>query len=173
MYEFAKNHPEISWVIKPHPTLFTYVVEIKLFPSVEAFAEYLQMWDDLPNAQVYTGAYYQGLFATSDGMIHDSGSFIAEYQFVNKPMIFLTRAGEKFNKLGEEILNASYLVDGKDFEKIAETMQKVFIEGKDDKAPQRAEVYKKYLDYPNLTGTLSSVFIYKNIVEKLIAAMKS
>ena len=52
---------------------------------------YLQAWNDLPNAQVYTGAYYQALFATSDGMIQDSGSFIVEYQYVDKPMIFLTR----------------------------------------------------------------------------------
>ena len=167
MYEFAKNHPEISWVVKPHQALFFSTVNTKVFSSTKEYEEYLQMWNDLPNAQVYTGAYYQGLFATSDGMIHDSGSFIAEYQFVNKPMIFLTRAGERFNKLGEEILKASYLVDGKDVEKIAETMQKVFIEGKDDKAPQRAEVYKKYLDYPNYTGMLASTFIYKSIADGL------
>ena len=167
MYEFAKNHPEISWVVKPHQALFFSSVRAKLFSSTKEYEEYLQMWDDLPNAQVYTGGYYQGLFATSDGMIHDSGSFIAEYQFVNKPMIFLTRAGEKFNALGEEILKASYLVDGKNFDAIAETIQKVFIEGKDDKAPLRKDVYMKYLNYPGYTGMLASNFIYKSIADPL------
>lgn len=167
MYEFAKNHPEISWIIKPHPALPTSSVKEKIFSSAKEYEEYLQKWNDLPNAQVYTGAYYQALFATSDGMIHDSGSFIAEYQFVNKPMIFLTREGEKFNALGEEILKASYLVDGKDLKAIAAMMQKVFIEGNDYKAPQRREVYKKYLDYPNYTGMLASEFIYQSIVDGL------
>ena len=107
MYEFAKAHPEISWVLKPHQSLFFSAVKEGVFPSLEAFKAYLQKWDDLPNAQVYTGAYYQDIFATSDGMIHDSGSFIAEYQFVDKPMIYLTRKGTVYNDLGNEILNIS------------------------------------------------------------------
>ncbi|MBR6013393.1 MAG: CDP-glycerol glycerophosphotransferase family protein [Selenomonadaceae bacterium] len=167
MYEFAKSHPEISFVYKPHPLLVSSSVSSKLFSSTEAYEEYLQKWNDLPNAQVYSGAYYQGLFATSDGMIHDSGSFIAEYQFVNKPMIFLTRSGEKFNALGEEILKASYLVDGKNLDAIAETMQKIFIEGNDYKAKERKEVYDKYLNYPEYNGMLASEFIYKSIADGL------
>ena len=167
MYEFAKAHPEISWVVKPHPGLFFAAVDNGVFPSTEKFKEYLQAWDDLPNAQVYTGAYYQAVFATSDGMIHDSGSFIAEYQFVDKPMIFLTRAGEKFNGVGHAILEASYLVDGKDFDAIAKMIQKVFVKGDDYKAAQRREVFDKYLNYPKATGMLASEFIYHSIADEL------
>ncbi|MBR0059934.1 MAG: hypothetical protein IJP68_00495, partial [Selenomonadaceae bacterium] len=87
LYEFAKSHPETSWVVKPHPNLVYQTIAAKIFPDVEAYEEYLQAWDDLPNARVYTGAYYQDVFATSDGMIHDSCSFTAEYQYANKPMI--------------------------------------------------------------------------------------
>ena len=79
MYEFAKSHPETSWVVKPHPRLMEAAVETEIFPSVAAYEAYLQAWNDLPNAQVFTGAYYQEIFATSDGMILDSLSFIAEY----------------------------------------------------------------------------------------------
>ena len=167
LYEFAKSHPEISWIVKPHPGLFFAAVREKVFPSLEAFKEYLQKWDELPNAQVYTGAYYQALFATSDGMIHDSGSFIAEYQFVDKPMIFLTRAGEKFNELGNAILEASYLVEGKDFEAVAAMIKIVFIEGYDFKAAERKEVFDKYLNYPKYNGMSASEFIHKNIADEL------
>ena len=168
MYEFAKAHPEISWVVKPHPNLSFRTVQGKIFPSVEAFEKYLQKWNDLPNAKVYTGAYYQALFATSDGMIHDSGSFIAEYQFVDKPMIFLTRKESLFNDLGNTILKeASYLVDGKDLDAIAATIQKVFIEGNDDKAAARKEVFEKYLNYPKYNGLVASEFIYKSIADEL------
>ena len=168
MYEFAKNHPETSWVVKPHPTLFNSAILEKLFPSEEALNEYFQKWDDLPNARFYTGTYYQDIFATSDGIIQDCGSFIAEYQYVDKPMIFLTRKdGGKFNELGEEILKASYLVDGKDFDAISAMMQRVFIEGDDYKAAERKAVFDKYLNYPKANGMLASEFIYKSIADAL------
>ena len=165
MYDFAKAHPEISWIVKPHPGLFFAAVKEKVFPDIEAFKEYLRNWHNLPNALVYTGGYYQAIFATSDGMIQDCSSFIAEYQFVDNPMIYLTRAGEKFNPLGTEILKVSYTVDGKDFDAIAATIQRVFIEGDDYKAAERREVFDKYLNYPKLNGMPASEFIYKNIAD--------
>ena len=165
MYEFAKAHPEISWIVKPHSNLPVNAINGKVFSSVTAYEEYMQKWDDLPNAQVYTGAYYQAIFATSDGMIHDCGSFTAEYQYVDKPMIYLTREGSKHNELGNEILNASYLVDGKDLEGIAAMIQRVFIEGDDYKSAERKEVFDKYLNYPKANGMLASEFIYKNIIQ--------
>lgn len=146
MYDFAKAHPEISWVVKPHPRLLSTAISEKVFPSMEAFENYLKKWDNLPNAQIYLGTYYQAIFATSDGMIQDCASFIAEYQYVDKPMIFLTREGGKFNKLGEEILKVSYLVDGKDLDAIAAIMQRVFIEGDDYKAAERRAIFDKYLN---------------------------
>ena len=167
MYEFAKAHPEISWVVKPHPSLPEKVLTSKLFPSINAYKEYLQKWDELPNAQVYLGAYYQDIFATSDGMIQDCASFLAEYQYVDKPMIYLTRDTQKFNDLGEEILKASYTVDGKDFDGIATMIQRVIIEGDDYKAAERKAVFDKYLNYPKLNGMLASEFIFKNIADEL------
>ncbi|MBR0061021.1 MAG: CDP-glycerol glycerophosphotransferase family protein, partial [Selenomonadaceae bacterium] len=126
-----------------------------------------QAWDDLPNARVYTGAYYQDVFATSDGMIHDSCSFTAEYQYANKPMIYLTRDTQKFNKLGEEILKISYLVDGKDFDAIAAMIQRVIIEGDDYRAADRKKVFDKYLNYPKMNGMLASEYIYRSIADAL------
>lgn len=167
MYEFARAHPETSWVFKAHAHLPEKAIKSKLFPTIEAYEEYLQKWNDLPNAQVYMGAYYQAIFATSDGMIQDSGSFIAEYQYVDKPMIYLTRDTQRFNELGNEILKASYTVDGKDLDAIAAMMQRVFIEGDDYKAAERKAVFDKYLNYPKYNGMLASEFIYKNIADEL------
>ncbi len=167
MYDFAKAHPEISWVIKPHPNLYFSAVQEGLFPSLEAFKEYLQAWNDLPNAQVYEGAYYQAIFATSDGMIHDCSSFVAEYQYVDKPMIFLTRDTQKFYKLGEMIIKASYTVDGKNLKAIAALIQQVFIEGDDYKSADRKEIFDKHLNYPKDNGILASEFVYKKIAAEL------
>ena len=167
MYEFAKAHPEISWVVKPHSNLTFNAVVAEIFPSVEDYENYLQAWNDLPNAKVVTGAYYQALFATSNGMIHDCGSFTAEYQYVDKPMIYLIRKGPHHNELGDEILRASYTVDGKDFEGIAAMIQRVFIEGDDYKAAERKEIFDKYLNYPKTNGMLASEFIFKSIADEL------
>lgn len=167
MYEFAKAHPETSWVVKPHPYLIRALRWQKFFPSDEASKDYFQKWDDLPNAQVYIGAYYQDIFATSDGMIHDSNSFVAEYQYVNKPMIFLTREDKEYYFVLAEIFKGSYLVDGKDFDGIAAMIQRVFVEGDDYKAAERKEIFDKYFNYQKINGMLASEFIFKNIADEL------
>ena len=139
-----------------------------LFPSVEAYNEYLQKWNDLPNAQVFTGGYYQEIFATSDGMIHDSCSFIAEYQYTNKPMIYLMNNDEEeFTELGKKILDVSYIVDGKNLEQIAAALQKIFIEGNDPLKAKRKRIFDEELNYKKFNGMLASDFIYKNIADEL------
>ncbi len=168
MYEFAKAHPETSWVVKPHPRLMLEAIKYGLFPSVEAYEEYLQKWNDLPNAQVFTGGYYQEIFATSDGLIHDSCSFIAEYQYTNKPMIFLMNNDEEeFTELGKKILDASYIVDGKNLEQIAAALQKIFIEGNDPLKAKRKKVFDEELNYKKFNGMLASDFIFKNVADEL------
>ena len=168
-YEYAKAHQEISWVIKPHPNLFKSAAKTGLFPSEQAFEEYLKAWDNLPNAKLVTGAYYHDIFATSDGMILDSGSFIAEYQYTHKPMIFLTRDTQKFNALGDELMKITYRVDGRDLKGIAQMIQKIFIEGNDEMYDARLKFFDKYLDYVKANGMTASEYIYKNISDELIS----
>lgn len=166
-YDFAKAHPEISWVIKPHPLLLASAVGHKVFPSNEAFKKYLQAWDDLPNAKVFTGSQYQGLFATSDGMIMDCASWIGEYQYTHKPMIFLTRDTQKFNALGEELMKILYRVDGKDLNGISELMQKIFIAGNDEMFEARRKFFNKHMNYMAANGMIASEFIFKTISKEL------
>ena len=167
MYEFAKAHPEISWVVKPHPMLLATAVGHGVFPSDAAFKDYMQKWDDLPNAQIYTGAYYQDLFATSDGMIMDCGSWIGEYQYTHKPMIFLTRDTQKFNELGNELMKILYRVDGRNLNAIGALMQKVFIEGKDDLFNARMKFFDEHLNYMKANGMTASEFIFKTLSKEL------
>ena len=167
MYEFAKTHPEISWVIKPHPMLLATAVGHGLFKSAEDFKAYLQAWDDLPNAKVFTGSYYQGLFATSDGMIMDCGSWIGEYQYSHKPMIFLTRDTQKFNDLGNALMKVLYRVDGKNLQGIAALMKKVFIDGNDELFEAREKFFNEHMNYMAANGTTASEFIYKTIAKNL------
>ena len=167
MYEFAKAHPEISWVVKPHPMLFASAVGHKVFPDDAAFKKYLDAWNDLPNAKVFSGPYYQGLFATSDGMIMDCGSWIGEYQYTHKPMIFLTRDTQKFNELGSALMKVLYRVDGKNLQAIAAAIQKIFIDGKDDMFSARMKFFNEHMNYIEANGMPAAEFIFKTIAKEL------
>ena len=80
-------------------------------------------------------------------------------------MIYLFRGTQSLNDLGKEILKVAHIVDGKDLDGIAAMIQKVFIEGNDDKATARKELFDKYLNYPKTNGMLASEFIYKSIAD--------
>ena len=76
-------------------------------------------------------------------MILDSASFIAEYQFTHKPLIYLLNDGAtNFTELGEKILNVSYIVDGKNFDDIAFAIQTIFIDGNDPLKIERQKIFR-------------------------------
>ena len=103
----------------------------------------------------------------TQSMIMDCGSFIAEYQYTHKPMIFLTRDTQRFNDLGKELMQILYRVDGRDLKNIAALMQKVFIDGKDDLFDARMKFFDKYFNYPKHNGISASEFIYNTIAKEL------
>ena len=114
-YEYAKNHPETSWVLKPHPRM----TKSDFFSSEEEYRKYLGAWDELPNASTRIMGSYYDLFATSDVMILDSMSFVAEYQITGKPLLFLTgKEHNGMNRLGQALMEHIYKADGEDFSTI-------------------------------------------------------
>ena len=166
-YEYAKNHPETSWVFKPHPNLLFSAVKEKVFPSAEAFEEYMRKWDELPNARVVTGGYYQSIFASSDGMILDSCSFITEYQYTHKPQIFLTRESQKFNEFRGELVKLLYRIDGRDFDGISKLIEEVLIAKHDPMSEARREFFDEHLNYVKDNGMTASEYIFNAIDREL------
>lgn len=101
-YKFAKNNPDIEWVLRPHPLLKEILSEINTYMKIEGIADenfvedYFFKWNSLPNARVHEDFEYVDLFATADAMITDCVSFKAEYLFANKPGLILTRDNVKY-----------------------------------------------------------------------------
>lgn len=84
MVNFAQKYKdEIQFVFKPHPLLRN---KLDLLWGKEKTDAYYDLWDNMPNTSLRDGEY-TGLFMTSDAMIHDSGSFLIEYLYVNKPVL--------------------------------------------------------------------------------------
>jgi UDP-N-acetylglucosamine 2-epimerase len=91
--EFAIKYKDIiQWSFKPHP-----ILKSKLYKHFEWGKEktdrYYDFWKNEKYTQLDEGEYID-LFLQSDGILHDSGSFIAEYLFVEKPCAYLQLNGE-------------------------------------------------------------------------------
>ena len=120
---FAKNNPQYSFAYKPHPMLKNAVVEYNLMTK-EEYENYLNEWNNLENAIVYDKGEYFDLFKSSDILITDCSSFLAEYYPSKKPIIFLNRADRApFDKFGEKIKKGFYKVN--DFEEIDELIKTI------------------------------------------------
>lgn len=162
MYELAKKYQnETSWVIKPHPLMRSRIVQNGFFANAKEYDDYLKDWAELPNAKVMDDGAYFGIFKDSDAMILDSASFLAEYQYTGKPLLFLTRDTQRFNIFGEKLRKILYLAKGDDFEVIEGFLRKVIFGGEDTMKEQRARFFKKYLDYYDYNGKkTASQYVY-------------
>lgn len=90
-----KLKDEIQWCFKPHP-----ILKSKLYGHLnwgkEKTDKYYEYWQNSSNTQFENGEYIE-LFKQSDCMIHDSGSFLVEYLFVQKPVLYLMTEYTKMN----------------------------------------------------------------------------
>lgn len=154
---FAQQNPKTtSWILKPHPVLRTTTVETGLFESSSDYDAYLDAWRALPNATVVEESTYYDIFKTSDAMILDSVSFIAEYQFTGKPLLFLTKEDQKFNAFGQSILDNLYQADGRDVEAIDAFIRDVVVDGNDAMAQKREQFFDENLNYYKKNGNVKA-----------------
>ncbi len=167
LYLAQKYEDKITFILKPHPNLGVRAVEAGVFESFDAYEAYLKKWNALPNAKVVQESDYHGIFATSDGMLMDSGSFLAEYMYVGKPILFLTRKEQAFNELGQKILKGYYTEQGENYTGIENFLEQVILGEKDILAEARTEIFEEELNYYKENQHLASESIYEDILELL------
>ena len=170
-YDFAKNNPDIEWVLRPHPLLKEILSEVDTYMKIdglidENFVEdYFFKWNSLPNATVNENLDYIDLFATADAMITDCVSFKAEYLFTNKPGLILTRKNVKYEGYKKTVTDAWYVERGDDFEKIVNFIDNVVVDGNDYLKEKREKIFKENFDY-NVGN--ASKFIFEYIKKELL-----
>ena len=91
--EYARKHPEFTWVFKPHPSLYLRLVETGAMTQKEA-DDYYGEWARI--GKVMDSGDYAGLFANSSAMITDCGSFLTEYGITGHPLIHLISPKNKY-----------------------------------------------------------------------------
>ncbi|MCD7878684.1 MAG: hypothetical protein LUG16_01980 [Candidatus Gastranaerophilales bacterium] len=84
--DYARRHPEIKWIFKPHPTLKTALLRIGEMSEKE-IDDYYSEWEKFAKC-CYNSEYIE-LFNKSTAMITDCGSFLLEYFVTGKPLIRL------------------------------------------------------------------------------------
>lgn len=107
--DLLKTNEDIQIAFKPHPLL-----KEKLWKDnswgIEKTNNYFEQWNILPNGQLHEGIYID-LFEMSDGMILDSASFIVEYLYFDKPILFTMRddtVKDRFNSFGKRVFDCLY-----------------------------------------------------------------
>lgn len=167
LYLAEKYQDEILFAFKPHPNLRYRAVEAKIFKDESDYDAYVKRWLNLPNATVVDETSYLDLFATSDAMIMDSISFIAEYLYTQKPLLFLTREEQKCSELGEKCMRAYDKAPGADYVKIEKFITDVVLAGRDTQKQVRREVFDEVLDYQKMNSCSASQFIYADICKSI------
>ena len=141
MLDYAKSHPEIDWLFKPHPVLRETIISQNLM-TVEQVDEYYQQWAEMPNGQVCLDGQYWDYFKTSDALITDSISFLIEYLPTKKPIFRLASDNNSgFNEQTKQIIKDYYL--GNCFEDVVSFIDEVILNRNDynfDKRMQALEL---------------------------------
>lgn len=110
-----KFSEDVQFAFKPHP-----ILKSKLYNhsdwGKEKTDDFYSFWNASENTQ-YCDGEYTALFFHSDAMIHDSGSFLAEYLFVKKPVLYTSNLEpsymrEFYNDFGLIALDSHFIAAG-------------------------------------------------------------
>ena len=134
---------QVQFAFKPHPLLRQELYANKEWGKERA-DRYYCAWAEEPNLQLEEGDYID-LFLTSDAMVHDCGSFTAEYLMVNKPVMYVAKAHHEgsLNGFGKAVFAMHY--QGSSMADITHFLHDVVLQGHDPMAQQRTEFCQRNL----------------------------
>jgi len=146
MIDLAIRYREhVQFAFKPHPVLKPKLLSIWGEKRTE---EYYNKWNEIENTQLEEGQYVD-LFMSSDAMIHDCMSFMVEYLFTDKPVMFLNNGVDNLRLCNTQTIEAyKNHYYGKTISDIQDFIDDVVLEGRDTKLNGRLEFKQKYLMPP-------------------------
>ena len=111
MLQLAEKYQEVQFVLRPHPFLFGTLVDRGVLTELE-LTTWRQSWRELKNTKTNSKANFVKQFATTDLLLTDGISFLAEYPLITgNAGVFLENSGHwPFNKLGTLAASANYKI---------------------------------------------------------------
>ncbi len=131
MLGFAREHPNLDIVMRPHPIMFGTLTEQTLIAK-DDLDKWLQSWNSLPNATIDHEGDIANLFASADFFVTDGISFLGEYPIATgKPAIFFDKTNHwPFSPLGG--LASAANIHVRDFESFVEVFGAIATDGMPD-----------------------------------------
>ncbi len=108
MLDLARRHSEVDFIFRPHPNLGLELARSGVMRA-DQWQSWLQSWQEGPNTALSLDGGYFDMFRTSDLLITDSGSFLAEYLPTNRPLLRLVRdEATPLNDFGQRLAAGFY-----------------------------------------------------------------
>lgn len=154
--ELVKSRGDVQIAFRPHPGLMDSLRRVAKWTD-ERINAYWKQWSDLPNGFVSTGEF-KDLFFTSDAMILDSISFIAEYLVTGKPSLVNDpkNKGFKFNAFAEKIKENLYRSSS--WSEIKNFVDQVVVGGNDAMKSLREKLLRENFIPPNNQTAAENVY---------------
>jgi len=108
LLEFVKKNKNIDFIFRPHPQAFLEWAATGELPEKEA-NEYKRNYKNLKNAKIDEQKEYLTTFYSSDCLITDISSIIAEYYLTGKPIIYCHKK-DCFNNFSRKLSEGFYWV---------------------------------------------------------------
>ena len=154
--EFAKQHPEIKWVFKPHPLLKVELKKTHVWSDSEVDAYYAE-WAKV--GLVCETSDYIEHFQRSSAMITDCGSFLTEYSCMDKPLIRLYYHKDNLppNPILEKLYETFYYAHNN--EELKELLESVICQHQDpNRTARHAEVVRVGLNSSDTSRRIINYF---------------
>lgn len=149
--ELPTLFPNVDFIFRPHPLLFTHLVN-KGYWTENEVTEYLKQIEEKGIFYSHGGDYFK-LFCNSDAIIHDCGSYITEWLFTGKPCCFVAKDDSIFNfftKLGKESIKYYKIAYSR--EQIIDFIQSVVDNTNFEYYKNTKEIKEKIMvNYPNVS----------------------
>lgn len=138
--QFAKQHPEIKWLFKPHPRLKSELINTGVWSEKEVNSYYKE-WEKI--GIICNTSDYVEYFQNSLAMITDCGSFLTEYSCMNKPLIRLYYHKENLppNPILSKLYSTFYYAHNNT--ELTELLDKILCQKQD---PHQNERHKEIVD---------------------------
>jgi hypothetical protein len=143
--ELPKKYPDVNFVFRPHP-LWKINLKGSLGWTDKEINNFLNDLLANKNVSYRTEFNYIQLLNESDALIHDCGSFVAEYLHTPKPCCFMMKdigVYRNFNSIGKMCLDAHYQAMSVD--DVVNFIDIVVLEGVDEMRADREKMAKTYL----------------------------
>lgn len=152
MLWYAKKHPEINWVFKPHPDFKLATWYNEKLTTKEQIEDYCEEWKRI--GLYYDDGNYFDLFNKSKCLITDCGSWLTEYLPTQNPVIHLrSKIATGYSDTNNKIMPFYY--QAWDLEQLKEHLDNVLINNKDPLKADRIRLISELgLDKFNATDNI-------------------